>query len=149
MYSRNFSTDIGGTTVRLNSNYGAGRGKAEKEKIPVKSFTDNFAYERFNKMDMNKTYEDRSQLPDKVKENEIVKESPDPEESSCTENAYSEYKAVKADEKYNEIGILTRLKNTFDSDTLLIILAVIMLLFSDNATNDKLTPLALLAILFL
>lgn len=53
------------------------------------------------------------------------------------------------EKKDSEISLLSKVKLLFDSDTILIILAVIMILFSDNATNDKLTPFALLAILFL
>lgn len=149
MYSRNFSTDIGGTAVRLNTNARNDRGKAINGNIPVKSFTDNFAYERFNKMGYNKPIEEHSEPASVNTESDTVNISANTEETLPIASMESEKQISKPEERISEIGILTRLKNTFDSDTLLIILAAIMLMFSDNATNDKLTPLALLAILFL
>ena len=81
-------------------------------------------------------------------------ENKEPENQVITDEEKKEIDALDIqkniqDKTCESVNILSRLKNTFDADTLLIILAVLMLLFSDNATNDKLTPLALLAILFL
>lgn len=138
MYSRNFTTDNTLNTIKLNSSSSNRQGK-----IPVKSFTDNFAYERFNKMGAIKESQETADANKAEAETQISHETPTLPVISETIGSV-ENKKEEADN-----SILKRLKDILDSDSLLIILAVIMLIFSDNATNDKLTPLALLAILFL
>lgn len=141
MYSRNFTTDNTMNTIKLNS----GLNSANKQsKIPVRSFTDNFAYERFNKMGNVKESRETSPVQDEKTEEKVISNEL-PVQSEAVE-ALSQQEEKK---EQTENTILSRFKDILDSDSLLIILAVIMLLFSDNATNDKLTPLALLAILFL
>ena len=152
MYSRNYPTGNVMPGVRLNPGHINDVSRNHSERIPVKSYTDNFAYERFNRMDNfkeEKNYDDftkNGNNPEHLQEESIEETEKLPEEK--TQADVCDSVKVPADVP-KENTILYKLKNAFDADTVLIILAVLMLLFSDNATNDKLSPLALLAILFL
>ncbi len=152
MYSRNFTTENTASGIRLNPNVRIDKPKTQKDNIPVKSFTDNFAYERFNRMGTQKE-NGEAQIylqnnREKENESQIEETSLAVTESNTVTDVQKDDNKIDKKDIYDK-GILSRLKFAFDADTLLIILAVAMLLFSDNATNDKLTPLALLAILFL
>lgn len=150
MYSRNISIDNSASGMRLTSNI---RNEKVREKIPVKSFSDSFAYERFNRMGNQEQMLEKSES-----KKEEIPETNTQVPLPAVNNAEIQY-VEPADKNVQEketasgekstFSVLTRLKEIVDSDTILILLAAIMILFSENATNDKLTPLALLAILFL
>lgn len=158
MYSRNYTADRNVSGIKPDSNSRLNNNRQVRENIPVKSFTDNFAYDRFNRMGnqikLVQTPPESQNLP--VKDlSEVEDSSPTEIENNTNNEIYDDGNVlapvnaqVQNSEAKEERNIITRLKDTFDADTLLIILAAAMLIFSDNATNDKLTPLALLAILF-
>ena len=155
MYSRNYTAERQISGIKINSGSASDTSRNIRENIPVRSFSDSFAYDRFNRMgtqpstisdnyDNNKgKSEERQSFENKEPENQVITD-----EEKKEIDALDIQKNIQ-DKTCESVNILSRLKNTFDADTLLIILAVLMLLFSDNATNDKLTPLALHAILFL
>ena len=150
MYSRNISFDNSASGMRLTSNI---RNEKPREKIPVKSFSDSFAYERFNRMGSQEQILEKAEN----KKEEIIETNTQmtPLAINNSEIQYVEPVETNVQEKEapseekSTFSVLSRLKEIVDSDTILILLAAIMILFSENATNDKLTPLVLLAILFL
>lgn len=149
MYSRNISFDNSASGMRLTSNL---KNEKPRERIPVKSFSDSFAYERFNRM--GSTGSNTEKTEPKMEETvEVKAEMPVPRDNGETQYVEQSENNAKPNEIQKEerstFSVLSRLKEIIDSDTVLILLAAIMILFSENATNDKLTPLALLAILFL
>ncbi len=152
MYSRNYTTGLAASAIKLNPNAGNETSVTKSDSIPIRRFTDNFAYERFNRMGNTDKKSDVSAVYNDITQNEKKTEIIGSTEEDSYENTNNS--AEKKEQSHHDIiapenNVLSRLKLVFDTDTLLIILAAIMLMFSDNATNDKLTPLALLAILFL
>ena len=152
MYSRNVSVDSINSRLKLNHNGINSMNSVQKENIPVKSFTDNFAYERFNMMgnDKNKNKENNP-LTEKV-ENTVPNVSEKIEnlsEKAVVLSGTDNHITDETEDTKNPSGnaLLLKLKTLFDSDTVLIVLAVLIVLLSEHTTNDKLTPLALLAIL--
>ncbi len=150
MYSRNL-TENSMSGIRLNPNARFDKSKGQSEAIPVKSFTDNFAYDRFNRMgNVKENTETPMPPPINFKDSEEKDNQTETEAVSQDTSLpdITEEKDSLIEAKNEGIGLSERFKAFFDADTILIILAAVMLLFSDNAINDKLTPLALLAILF-
>ncbi|MBR3994019.1 MAG: hypothetical protein IKI97_01925 [Clostridia bacterium] len=154
MYSRNLTFDNSTSGVRLTPG-NQHRQSPHQEKVPVRSFTDGFAYDRFNRMgepmkqNSPQGYSGQfTEEPANTDDKEYVQ--PEQVQNADSETNINTNEIIANQEKKDsEISLLSKVKLLFDSDTILIILAVIMILFSDNATNDKLTPFALLAILFL
>lgn len=154
MYSRNFTFDNSSSGVRLTPT-NQSRQPSHQEKVPVRSFTDGFAYERFNRMGEVREQTPSKDYPVEYSDEQINIGEKDTIQTKNVQNTDFETSigvseiVAKQDKMDEKISFLSKVKSLFDSDTILIIFAVIMILFSDNATNDKLTPFALLAILFL
>lgn len=112
--------------------------------IPVRSYTDTFAYERFNRLGTKTSTQniDKNLSDDKI------------EELTDDRSESSEYRIIRDNQKNENCDIVMNPKSggawidrLFDPDTFLLMVAIIVITLSDNTTNDKLTPLALLAIL--
>lgn len=166
MYSRNFGTFENVNPVKLTPK--ANTISYQKEnRIPVKTFSDNSAFERFNSLGADRNNKQET-IPHRKEQDiqadntefEVNKETSYIEENAAEEQIAAEDTSTDASVKNNEpvsevnkhIPLPFDMKNIiniFDSDFLLIALAMAMLLFGDNETNDKLTPIALLAIMFL
>jgi len=142
MYSRVTSYDNQSRGIRLNPR--PLTENAQSEKIPVRSFTDSFAYERFNNMGKNQTYDKTSVIEQEQSASEITdglsKEDVQTSEHQSQENSNNDDRRAIA---------LSRFKGLLDTDTILLIVLAAMIALSADTTNDKLTPIALLAILFL
>lgn len=149
MYSRNISLDNSAYGMRPPSNI---KNEKTRERIPVKSFSDSFAYERFNKMgnsaDISEKAADKNEVATRLTAEKTM--FPEEAEIQSEASAVTDAKQDRTPKAENSpFSFLSRIRELIDSDTVFILLAAIMILFSENATNDKLTPLALLAILFL
>ncbi len=128
MYSRNFGTfeDLTGTLSK------------SQKTIPVKVFGDNAAYERFSRLGLD---EEKPLRNSDASENTVAADTIIDEEKEI----------IIENEALNKAEISQELKgllSLIDRDSLILILASAMILFSDE-TNDKITPLCLLAILLL
>ncbi len=172
MYSRNFGTFENISAVKLNSQL-KGNTAQKENTIPVKTFSDNSAVERFNSLGRNRAHHQvtdnnyRENLPlSTLEENALDEVSgtenndlPEPKEN--TEAVILSEDGKKDTEEYADKVLETekthislpfdikKLSGIFDSDLLLIGLAAAMIFLGNNETNDKLTPIALLAIMFL
>ena len=151
MYSRNLNIESAASGIKLNPDSRVEKSRGQQENIQIKSFTDNFAYDRFNRMGTSaeRIIEERypQAYSDQNNKNRIESENMEKNES-ISSNVKSNVEIVEGENHQSIDGVLKKLKNIFDTDTVIILLAFAILFFSENATNDKLTPFALLAILF-
>ncbi len=164
MYSRNFGTFENLSTAKLAELQKNSAARSRKS-IPVKTFSDNSAFERFNSLG-NDT---KSNTDIQINNNNI---QPLPENSDISEKVaveqnisseveelqndlpMKEIKSIPAEEassqkSFSLFSEIHKLASLIEGDYFIIILAIAMMIFSANETNDKLTPLALLAIMFL
>ena len=152
MYSRNLTLNNTARSATVIPSYRGNINEGRKESIPVKSFKDDFAYERFNSLGNTtpaKELDVSSGTADILADNSefFNKDRRENIESNSSDTAIIN---TDATQNKNEILPLSVLLRKFaDADTLLICFLVIFIMLSDNTTNDKLTPLALLAILLI
>lgn len=166
MYSRNFGTFENITASKQNPH--SKDSYIQKDvRIPVKSFSDNSAFERFNNLGNAKNIAEDGKENNNETESQILREHKEQntDEFDNNEQSYENNTGqanTKTDIQTNKKSIqpddkktlsfpldIKSLSGIFDSDFLLIALAIAMLIFGNNETNDKLTPIALLAIMFL
>lgn len=162
MYSRNFGIFENLSTVKQNPNI-IDSSFQKQNRIPIKTFSDNSAFERFNNLGAvknrveNAKEESQETNTEAVEENE-TNNSIDTEtpthiyENESNKNDIQPKAEFTVSEEKKHILFPLDIKNlsgVFDSDFLLIALALAMLIFGNDETNDKLTPIALLAIMFL
>lgn len=161
MYSRNFGTFENISPSKLNSALQNGSVSRKSGNIPIKTYPDNSAYERFNNLGNDKKeIIVNDDIHDNTKQDnqEVLPEIVDTSISEQVENVSDVVKNVNVDKEHTDSGDkktrsllseLQKLTSLIDGDYFLIILAIALLFISGNDTNDKITPIALLAIILL
>ncbi len=150
MYSKSYATGFEpASTLRINPNAGVSYRNNQPSTIPVRSFSDSSAYEAFNnigKKQENVILREEKEQEIKDKSDEVMnKENRDEEnEKTSVIEAFSDNRGTIS----SIIGGFSKIRSFFDFDV--IILAVLIaVIFFNKETNDRLTPIALLAIMFL
>ena len=150
MYIRNYTTNfVPEGTLAANQNMVVNFRNNQPVTVPVKSFPDSSAYEVFNNIGKN-----QEKI---VTQEEIVPENTENHADDNTDQIREEkeekYTLIDTSKNTNDTvssivqGFL-KIKSFFDFDV--IILAVLIaVIFLNKESDDKLTPLALLAIMFL
>ncbi len=168
MYSRNFAAFENVSSVKLNNELRS-KVNIRENTVPVKNYSDSSAYERFSNLGVSKSNDAASDESNIEASDNVVTASEVSEavlvenvvSESTTENKFEEIAAdtkvvasQKSESKHERsplsiFGDIHKITDIFDSDFLLITLAAALIFFGNNETNDKLTPIALLAIMFL
>lgn len=150
MYSKSYATNFEpASSLRINPNAAVSFRNNQPSTIPVKSFSDSSAYEVFN--NIGKKQENIPIMQEKKQEITEEKEEFIDKEKSSEENrehsiieAFSDNKSTVS----SLVGTFLKIKSFFDFDVIILAL-LIAIIFFNKETNDKLTPLALLAVMFL
>lgn len=150
MYSKNYATSFEPEgSLRINPNIAVSYKNNQPSVVPVKSFSDSSAYEAFNKIGKKQEntllMDERSQeITDKAEKVPNSEHNDDVNEETSIIDASGDNRGAIS----SIIGGFSKIRSFFDFDV--IILAVLIaVIFFNKETNDKLTPLALLAIMFL
>ncbi len=156
MYSRNIAAQNIGNNLKMNPQMRYGGGEKHNTNIPVKSFSDNFAYERFNSIGNKSEKEETSVKTDiseeKISDNEngnFAEKAPNVVSNDLTAVQVSNKNVDEKQETTSAPNFLLSFKPLLEKDFWMIILVVIFTMLSDNTSKDKITPLALLAVLLL
>lgn len=156
MYSRNIAAQNIGNNLKMNPQMRYGGNEKHNANIPVKSFSDNFAYERFNSIG-NKNEKQELSVKNDNSEQTITDNPNSNFEETAMSVVMNDSNTVQVSNKNDNVkqetsyapNFLLSLKPLLEKDFWMIILVVIFTMLSDNTSKDKITPLALLAVLLL
>lgn len=156
MYSRNIAAQNIGNNLKMNPQMRYGGNEKHSANIPVKSFSDSFAYERFNNIG-NKNEKQEISMKNDNSEQKVTDNPNGNFDETAMNVVMNDSTAVQASNKTVDVKqetssaqrLLLSFKPLLEKDFWMIILVVIFTMLSDNTSKDKITPLALLAVLLL
>ena len=151
MYSKNFARFENVSPAPLNKDNKIPTRPLDA--IPVKTYSDNSAIEAFQSLGKNHIITEQNQAY-AIDNAENNNDNNIENSTKNDENAEIEEKNIDIKEQTNEkrktfFGELAKISELIEGDWLIVALAILMLISSSGETNDKLTPIALLAIMFL
>ena len=146
MYSRSFGTFEKVSDARAYAELMKRKTGVGVPAVPVQSFSDKSAYERFDRMEAELKQKNEPAQTENINVRAVPAQS---EEEDAIENA--------AGTKTEPTEKVSALRSLFDgdwhkyvsADSLMLAAVALMMLLSDSETPDRLTPLVLLALVFL